>query len=589
MFYTRSKDPLHPYHPFEWGLFEQRMEVCGQSRRILTYIPETALPSAAGVLVFGEDGQTAEEVFDTGHWKSIADGDGNLMVFVLEPQNGRWNADEAYADPAGDMTYVQAVLGKVGERVHYCVHESKIYLFGTGAGGTLAHMTAMAMPAIYAGLATVDADEVSEQYREACRRSACINLDGFLDTTGSLGRYNGDIPLPVWMAENTGHAAAVGTRQYWQAANRTDSQPCEIAADTVEFRRSADTEYPVNQDKEAYRVRYIRLSDKASADNTGLAARAWREFLSRHQRWMADPGGDLRMVIHPIRDLDMEYHTEEIDGWMREWYVYIPKSVREQPDKPVPLVFALHGMGCNGEIYMGNSGWYQVAEERGFLVVHPSAITGTLPFKLDPGLIPLPVWNFLHDTPNGPDEFHFFRVMLERTAAKYAVDRGRIYATGHSHGSMMTQALALGMPEMFAAVAPCSGVIFQPIHDQFVALEEFQKATLPVPIWMLVGKEENWLLDAKPALENATGRTIALWHRRNGLAGRVEDGFDETLWETHAGRWHDMSYRDAQGWPMLRFSAVDAFPHATMPEMSYRIWDEFFAHWSRNANTLQYV
>lgn len=153
----------------------------------------------------------------------------------------------------------------------------------------------------------------------------------------------------------------------------------------------------------------------------------------------------------------------------------------------------------------------------------------------------------------------------------------------------MTQALALGMPEMFAAVAPCSGVIFEPIYDQFIALEEFQKTDLPIPVWMLVGKEESWLLDAKPTLGNATGKTIALWHERNKLEGRVEDRFNEALWDTHTGRWHDVNYQDAQGRPMVRFTTVDAFPHATMPEMSYRIWDEFFSHWSRDSNTLQYA
>ncbi len=63
---------------------------------------------------------------------------------------------------------------------------------------------------------------------------------------------------------------------------------------------------------------------------------------------------------------------------MREWYVYVPESVKAQPEKPVPLVFALHGYTCAGEIYAGNSEWYKAADQHGFLVVHPTATPGQM-------------------------------------------------------------------------------------------------------------------------------------------------------------------------------------------------------------------
>ena len=71
---------------------------------------------------------------------------------------------------------------------------------------------------------------------------------------------------------------------------------------------------------------------------------------------MSEPGGSLRLTQDPVRDLGMEYRYEPVDGWMREWYVYIPQRVRQHPEKKVPLVFAVHGYSCTGEIYAGNSG-----------------------------------------------------------------------------------------------------------------------------------------------------------------------------------------------------------------------------------------
>lgn len=58
------------------------------------------------------------------------------------------------------------------------------------------------------------------------------------------------------------------------------------------------------------------------------------------------------------------------------------------------------------------------------------------------------------------DEIEFFKYMLNDLEKTYSIDTGRVYATGHSWGSQMTHVLALNEPEMFAAVAPLSGFIF---------------------------------------------------------------------------------------------------------------------------------
>lgn len=76
--------------------------------------------------------------------------------------------------------------------------------------------------------------------------------------------------------------------------------------------------------------------------------RIWNGFLSRHRRWMGDPGGNLRMYDDPLCNRHVEYHMEKVDGWLREWYVYVPEAVRQHPEVPVPLVFACHGYTCNG-------------------------------------------------------------------------------------------------------------------------------------------------------------------------------------------------------------------------------------------------
>ena len=69
--------------------------------------------------------------------------------------------------------------------------------------------------------------------------------------------------------------------------------------------------------------------------------RIWKDFLYPVRKWMGDPGGDLRITRDPVRDPGMEYHYEMVDGYRREWYLFVPKKVREAPEKKVPLVFCV--------------------------------------------------------------------------------------------------------------------------------------------------------------------------------------------------------------------------------------------------------
>ena len=54
------------------------------------------------------------------------------------------------------------------------------------------------------------------------------------------------------------------------------------------------------------------------------------------------------------------------------------------------------------------------------------------------------------------------------------------------------------------------------------------------------------------------------------------------------GRWHDLHYAREDGAPMVNYTWVDYMPHATMTEMSFRIWKEFFSKFSRDGKKVLY-
>ena len=584
-------DPMAPMLPTYYGAFERTVEIGGRARRFLYYVPDGAMASTSGVMLLPPDGMHADEFLERSNWKMLCETEEckeKFILCVLEAGAGGWCAGEEYGDPAGDTAYIQTVYEEFSRRNLFCVHESRYYLVGYGAGAAAAQRAALSNPAAYAGLACVDSPPVDPAYRVRADADICLNLDGFEDPNARQGLRKRDVPLPVWMLATSIEREAAGLPDLrgWCARCGAVLQPGRPAPDTVAFVREAATPYPINQDRAAYRV-WSSLIPDAGELGERVNRRIWKDFLCRVRRWMSEPGGSLRMAEDPVRDLGCEYHYELVGGWMREWYVYAPRQVREHPERPVPVVFANHGYTCSGEIYLGNSGWNRVADRYGFLVV---AATG--PFDKIHGKgeneackfdnTDLPAWN-IFGKPDRPDEIAFFRRMLDELRTRFVVDDERIFATGHSWGSMMTQYLGMAMPETFAAIAPCSGVLFDE-HDETLLRnpQVIAEPAVELPVWMFVGEMEPWLFPHMPTGENAPARSIRLWWRRNRLPGPAPQSFEDG-WRVK-GRWHDRTW-EKDGRPMVRYTWVEYMPHATMPEMSERIWCEFFSKIRRERGT----
>ena len=599
--YTYKKlekvDPKNPYAPEFHGTFELSIPISSgtRTRRVIAYVPRDARESTSLVLVLGPNGKTADDLYRESEWCRIADQEENkekLIVAFLEPENGVWHTDEPYGRPDGDAAYINAAALKLTERYYFCVHESKVYAAGIGEGGILANMAVASNPAFYAGIATVGGSAVPGDYLAQARQDYCTMLDGYEDPGHRKGIRKGDVPVPAWVIEDpSAEGADVSSKNtalaHWKTVCGTTDEAHQIDPDCVEYRRSAETMYPGNQEKEACRV-CSSVIEGASKDLANrLSRRIWKDFLYRQRRWMSCPGGDLRVTKDPVRDLHMEYHYEEIDGWMREWYVYLPENVRTDfqangsSAKKVPLVLAMHGYTCSGEIYTGNSGWTQVADKYGFIVVHPTALLAHVNMP-EQGLMPeyalFPAWNIFQED-DRPDELSFFNQMLDRTIAQYPVDADHVFATGHSWGSLMTQMLGLGMTDRLAAIAPCSGVFFGGSSKIMTALPDLNRFNdRQLPVWMHWGMEEDWLIPSSPEHDNETGFTLDMWMRRNGKEDMIPGNWNDLPFEANGPHKRFLDRRiEKEGTAPVWFTQVDYMPHATMPEMSFRIWEQFFS------------
>jgi polyhydroxybutyrate depolymerase len=129
----------------------------------------------------------------------------------------------------------------------------------------------------------------------------------------------------------------------------------------------------------------------------------------------------------------------ESGGLERCYLLYLPSS--SNPDKPLPLVFSLHGFSSNPHGQRVFSRWEPVAEEHGFVVVYPQGTGYPQRWNADP--------HFLAST---VDDTQLIRDILDDVNRFIAIDQNRIFISGFSNGGAMTLRAACELSETIAAI-----------------------------------------------------------------------------------------------------------------------------------------
>lgn len=188
-------DPQNPLRPSTVGVYEKTGTICGVERRFLYYIPEGVRSSVEGVFVFGDGTVSSRELFEKSNWAELADSDEykeKFIVFFLEPAVGGW----ALESPAADLAYTRWVWEESRKRDQMCVHEAKYYYIGYGSGGTMAQMAAMDDPAEIAGVASLGAPDISQEFIGKNGDAVCVHLGNYEDPEGKYGHRKKDFTVP---------------------------------------------------------------------------------------------------------------------------------------------------------------------------------------------------------------------------------------------------------------------------------------------------------------------------------------------------------------------------------------------------------
>ncbi len=134
----------------------------------------------------------------------------------------------------------------------------------------------------------------------------------------------------------------------------------------------------------------------------------------------------------------------QIDGTERTYRLVIPSSLDD--GSAVPLIYAFHGAGDDGDFMAEYTKLDELAGREGFVLVYPEALLGQ--------------WKALQPVEE-PDEenvdVRFFDVLHEKLLAEYNVDPSRVYAMGHSVGGAWVHLLGSLRSDRITAIVPHSG------------------------------------------------------------------------------------------------------------------------------------
>lgn len=342
--------------------------------------------------------------------------------------------------------------------------------------------------------------------------------------------------------------------------------------------------------------------------NADEVRQAWDRLFSETRRWRNDTYGTYQQrtnftewgFVGHVNDDSLAVNN----GFKHTWYEYVPEQLRGTQEK-VPLVFYFHGGGCVPLYGAEQSDWHKIAKKENFIVVYPKASIAK-------------TWNAFDDL-SQPSDFAFVLALIEHLKKIHPIDETRIYLSGFSMGSMMSNAMACAYPDVFAAASalnaqhfgylsnmakmilsvgmgpkPSEDKLNEISHTKILADEAKKKKDYRMPVIQFSGLLDNlsnpWPISSE---EDLWIKTIDYWKAYNHIPvtpfkinTTYETGLtsDETRLVCADERFiHHLWYTSDTHEPLYQFLVAKRMPHAVDLREIELAWD-FMKHYSRSAD-----
>ena len=565
-------DASHPYDAYHYGLFDNqtttfsttyrdgnaKYPIATTTARYSAFIPKGFQVKSSAYIILIPDGTKARDFARSEigmEWIELAQADEDpFAVVFVEPQDGgTWNTAEA-ADGRDEIATAYAVFTAVRDKsskdnAFISVDKSGVRLVGYEEGATAAALWAASWPHLFANTTLINPTAYPEATLNKWLDStifpfAIDNSNGY-----DIGMKARDVAMPMFLYADEDKTIINSYSELYKGINAACDNPDSSRDKSLEVVKTLST----GSAEDIY--------DNAKQNN----------------RFLGYPGGTIRGVygaytgkgFHPVWE-------EKIGDYVRRWLVYTPSSYDGKT--AVPLVVALHGSSASVTDLPEESLWTEIADDEGFIVVFVQGYPNGTPN-------PIPSWFSLQG--GAKTDIDYLKEVVAKVRDQYNIDSSKMYLTGHSMGSMMTQVFAASTEaDFFAAYGPV-GYALDGNTLKALASDSVDGATNEkvIPLWFFKGQFDLNGYDISDKTKG-DGAAFAYWAETvNALsdksAATAETG-SYNFGALPSGKYTTTTYSE-ESVPIVKYTQVLASPHTYMPEESELLWS-WFEKWSRGEN-----
>lgn len=159
----------------------------------------------------------------------------------------------------------------------------------------------------------------------------------------------------------------------------------------------------------------------------------------------------LLMILVSGKGLFAQIQTIQWQNVQRQYIVKAPSAI----DRPLPIVFFLHGLGDNVSNVNSSFNLSYVANYYNWIIVAPQALNEGYGTMWNAGLMS-----------STTDDSGFLMALLDSLSTQYSIDQDSVFFTGFSMGGFMTHRMAIEHGDRINACAPVSGLITNSMANQ---------------------------------------------------------------------------------------------------------------------------
>ena len=201
---------------------------------------------------------------------------------------------------------------------------------------------------------------------------------------------------------------------------------------------------------------------------------------------LREDAGLAARLATPANDDTGIFHDHNEPGSRGGFSLYVPEYYT--PDRPWPLVMALHGGSGNGRGFLWS--WLRDARSRGAILVAPTA-TGNSSSKS--------TWALMGDDTDTPNLMR----ILERVRSRWKVDPKRMLLTGMSDGGTFCYVTGFERASPFTHLAPVSAT-FHPLMAKIADADRLRG----LPVHIVHGRLD-WMFPVQVARQTSEALSAA--------------------------------------------------------------------------------